>query len=150
MDDFPVPACPKRTRPRSDTGLFTQLIMKSRNVTRVPRRQPLFGLNCEMRLYGISLIFATSSRIWNAVIPVEMVAWSKKAFRRLTRTSDNSLIFPSGAPAIFFNARFPENTMFTKANEADEDDVQNCESFAYDWIKSQQVQTSCSMRVRIR
>ncbi len=35
--------------------------------------------------------------------------------------------------------------MFTKANEADEDDVQNCESFAYDWIKSQQVQTSCSM-----
>jgi hypothetical protein len=40
--------------------------------------------------------------------------------------------------------------MFTKANETDQDDVQNCESFAYDWIKSQQLPTSCSMRVRIR
>src|SRR6267154_1433516 len=91
-----------------------------------------------------------SSRIWNAVITVEMVAWSKKTFRRLIRTSDNSLIFPSGPPPIFFNVRFPKNTTFTKANETDEVDVQNCESFAYDWIKSQQLQTSCSMRVRIR
>src|SRR6267154_6211691 len=91
-----------------------------------------------------------SSRIWNAVISVEMVAWSKKAFRRLSRTSDNSLIFSSGPQPIFFNVRFPENTMITKSNEADGDDVQNCESFAYDWIKSQQLQTSCSMELRIR
>jgi hypothetical protein len=53
-----------------------------------------------------------------------MVAWSKKAFRRFTRTSDNALIFSSGPPPIFFNVRFPENSMFTKANEADEDDVE--------------------------
>jgi len=51
---------------------------------------------------------------------------------------------------MFFNARFPENVTFTKANQVDEDNVQNCESLAYDWIKSQQLQTSCSMRVRIR
>ena len=47
MDDFPVPGCPKRTRPRSEVGLFTQLIMKSRNATRVPIRHPLSGLNRE-------------------------------------------------------------------------------------------------------
>jgi hypothetical protein len=54
---------------------------------------------------------------------------------------------------MLLNVRFPDNNMFIKADEADEeDDVQNRESFslAYDWIKSQQVQTSCSMRVRIR
>jgi hypothetical protein len=52
----------------------------------------------------------------------------------------------------YIECALPCNNMFTKANEADEDDVQNRESFslAYDWIKSQQVQTSCSMRVRIR
>src|SRR6266566_10076433 len=61
IDDFPVPACPKRTRPRSEVGLFTQSIMKSRNATRVPLRQPLSGLNREWRPYGISLIFASSS-----------------------------------------------------------------------------------------
>jgi hypothetical protein len=90
-------------------------------------------------------ICATSSRIWNAVICVEMVARSKKAVRRSTRTSDNSLILSPGPSPIFFNVRFPENSMFTKAHETDEDDVQNCGSFAYDWIKSQQVPTSCSI-----
>ena len=61
------------------------------------------------------------------------------------------LNFSSGLPPIFFNVRFPENSIFINANhEPDEDDVQNCESFAYDWIKSEQLQTSCSMRVRIR
>ena len=61
MDDFPVPACPKRTRPRSEAGSFTQLIMKSRKATRVPTRQPLSGLNREFNPYGISLIFASIS-----------------------------------------------------------------------------------------
>jgi hypothetical protein len=32
------------------------------------------------------------------------------------------LIFSSGPPPIFFNVRFPENSRFTKANEAYEDD----------------------------
>jgi len=59
------------------------------------------------------------------------------------------LTFSSGLPPIFFNVRFPENIMFAKADEADEE-VQNCESFVYDWMKSQQLQTYCSMRVRIR
>ena len=94
-------------------------------------------------------MFATSSRIWNTVICVEMTDRSRKAARRLTRTSDNFLICLSGPPPMLSNVRFPENSMFTKADEAVEDDVQN-ESLAYDWIKSQQVQTSCSMRVRIR
>ena len=31
IDDFPVPACPKRMRLRSEVGSFTQLTMKSRN-----------------------------------------------------------------------------------------------------------------------
>ena len=91
-----------------------------------------------------------SSRIWNAVISVEMVAWSKNAFRRLIRVSDSSLNFFSAPPVVFFNVRFPENWVFTKDSGADQDDVQNCESFAYDWIKSQQLQTSSSMTVRIR
>ncbi len=95
-------------------------------------------------------IFPMSSRIWNAVISVEMVAWSKKSLRRLIKASDKSLILFSGPSPIFFNVRFPENTTFTNANQADEDNVQNCEFLAYDWIKSQQLQTSCSMRVRIR
>ena len=60
------------------------------------------------------------------------------------------MIFPSGPLPKFFDVRFPGNHMFTKTNEADDDDIQNCESFAYDWIKSQQLQTSCNMRVRIR
>ena len=77
-----------------------------------------------------------------------MVAWSKNALRRLTRASDSSLIFFSAPPAVFFNVRFPEYWMFTKGSEAGQDDVQNCESFAYDWMK--QLQTSSSMRVRIR
>jgi hypothetical protein len=177
--EFPVPACPKRTRPRSGTGLFTQLIIKSRDTTRVPIRQPLSGLNRELTLRGISLIIASSSmttigsvtqkqtkttyrslqlgltgpeaesttspRIWNAVICVEMVARSKKAVWRLVRTSVNSLTFFSGPPSIFFNVRFPGNSMFTNADETDEDDVQNCGSFAYDWIKSQQLPTSSSI-----
>ena len=62
IDDFPVPACPKRMRPRSEAGLFTQLIIKSENATRVPVRQPLSGLNRELNPYGISLIFASSSK----------------------------------------------------------------------------------------
>src|SRR6266849_6081607 len=61
IDDFPVPACPKRTRQRSEAGLFTQLIIKSRNATRVPVRQPLSGLNRDLDPYGISLITALSS-----------------------------------------------------------------------------------------
>ena len=51
---------------------------------------------------------------------------------------------------MFVNVRFPENGKFAKADEADEDDVQNSGNFRYDWIKSQQVPTSCSMTVRIR
>ncbi len=36
------------------------------------------------------------------------------------------------------------------ANEVGEDNiVQNCDSFAHDWIKSQHLQTSCNIRVRI-
>ena len=77
-------------------------------------------------------IFAMSSRIWNVVICVEIVARSKKAVRCLTRTSDNSLILSSVPSPIFFNVRFPENSMFTKADGAGEDNVQNCESNAYD------------------
>ena len=61
MDDFPVPACPKRMRPRSEVGLFTRLIMKSRNATRVPIRHPLSGLNREFNPYGISLTYESSS-----------------------------------------------------------------------------------------
>ena len=61
INNFPVPACLKRMRPCSKAGLFTQLIVKSRNATHVPIRQPLLGLNCELNSYGISLIFASSS-----------------------------------------------------------------------------------------
>src|SRR6266702_1287236 len=61
MDDFPVPACPKRTRLRSEAGSFTQLTMKSRKAMRVPVRQPLPGVNREPSPYGISLIFESSS-----------------------------------------------------------------------------------------
>jgi hypothetical protein len=51
---------------------------------------------------------------------------------------------------MFVNVRFPESSMFAKANEADEDDVHNCGYFAYDRIKWQQAPTSFSMTVRIR
>ena len=61
MDDFPVPAWPKRTRQRSEVGSFTQLIMKFRKAVRVPVRHPLSGVNREPAPYGISLIFASSS-----------------------------------------------------------------------------------------
>ena len=37
-----------------------------------------------------------------------MVAWPKKAFRRSTRTSDNSLIFASSPTPAFVNARSPK------------------------------------------
>ena len=60
--------------------------------------------------------FTTLSRIWNTVDYVEMTAWFRKAFQRLTRASDNSLI-SSSLLLIFFNVRFPEDNMFTKANE---------------------------------
>ncbi len=95
-------------------------------------------------------IFPKSPRIWNTVISVEMVAWSKKALCFWIRTPDKSLILFSGPPTVFFNVRFPENATFTKADEVYEDNVQNCESLVYDWIKSQQLQTSCNMRARIR
>jgi len=78
-----------------------------------------------------------------------MIARSKKAVRPLTRTSDNSLILSSGPSPICFNVRFPANSMFTRADETGEDDVQNFRSFAYDWIKSQQVATSFSISVSI-
>ncbi len=61
MDDFPVPACPNRTRLRSESGLFTQLTMKSKKAVRVPGRQPFSGIKREPVPYGISLIFASSS-----------------------------------------------------------------------------------------
>ena len=67
----------------------------------------------------------------------------------MTRTSDNSLILSSGPSPIFINVRFPENSVFTKADETDKDDVQNCWSFAYDWMKSQQVPTSFSISASI-
>ncbi len=78
-----------------------------------------------------------------------MIAWSKNALRRSTRASDNSLIFLSRTPPIFFNVRFTENSMFTKVNEAGEDNAHSCESSAYDWINLQLAQTSFNMRVRI-
>ena len=53
IDDFPVPASPNRTRPRSEAGSFTQSIMNSRNAARVPIRQPLSGSNRELTPYGI-------------------------------------------------------------------------------------------------
>ena len=80
IDDFPVPACPKITRPRSEAGLFTQLVMKSRNATRVPIRQPLSGLNRELNPYGISLIFASSSM---TTIRSVTQTPSKTTYRRL-------------------------------------------------------------------
>ena len=63
MDDFPVPACPKRMRPRSESasGPSTHLVMQSRNATRVPTRQPLSGLNRELTAWGIFSIIASSS-----------------------------------------------------------------------------------------
>jgi hypothetical protein len=45
------------------------------------------------------------------------------------------LIFSSSPPPTFFAVRVPENSMLTRSHEADEDYVQNCGSFAYDWIK---------------
>src|SRR6266571_6821741 len=78
-----------------------------------------------------------------------MVAWSTKALRCSTRAEDRSSISLAAPPPTFFNVRFPKNHAFTPANEEDKDNIQNCESFAYDWIKSPQLQTSCSMRVRI-
>src|SRR6266571_8179786 len=182
MDDFPVPACPKRTKVRSESGLSTQLTMKSKKAMRVPGRQPFSGVKRGPFPYGISLIFASSSmtiirsitpqptshmghvptsetwrdtpstlaesiptpsRIWNTVISVIMVAWSKKALRCSTRAADKSSISLATPPPVFFNVRFPKNHTFTPANGEDEDNIQNCDSFAYDWIKSPQLQTSC-------
>jgi hypothetical protein len=60
--------------------LFTKLIMKSRNDTRVPIRQPLSGLNRELNPYGISLIFASSSM---TTIGSVIQKTSKTAYRRL-------------------------------------------------------------------
>src|SRR6266704_682686 len=78
-----------------------------------------------------------------------MAAWSRKAFRCSTRAADKSSISLATPPPIFFNVRFPKNHMFTPANREDEDNIQNHESFAYDWIKSLQLQTSRSIVVRI-
>src|SRR6266571_73566 len=78
-----------------------------------------------------------------------MVAWSTKALRCSTRAEDRSSISLAAPPPTFFNVRFPKNHTFTPANGEDGDNIQNCESFAYDWIKSLQLQTSRSMRVRI-
>ncbi len=61
MDDFPVPACPNRTRLHSEPGLFTQLTTKSKKAVRVLGRQPFSGVKREPVPYGISLIFASSS-----------------------------------------------------------------------------------------
>src|SRR5580693_1866329 len=61
MEDFPVPACPKRTRQRSEVGSFTQLTMKSKKAVRVPARQPLSGVNRDPVPYGISRILASIS-----------------------------------------------------------------------------------------
>src|SRR6266700_530588 len=88
IDDFPVPACPKRTRPRSEAGLLTQLIMKFRNATRVPIRQPLTGLNRELNPYGISLIFESSSM---TTIGSVIQKPSKTTYRRLKL---ESIFFP--------------------------------------------------------
>ena len=50
---------------------------------------------------------------------------------------------------IFFKRRFPENHMFTTANEMEDDNnIQNL-SWAYDWIKSLQQQTCRSMSIRV-
>src|SRR6266571_4729765 len=78
-----------------------------------------------------------------------MVAWSTKALRCSTRAADKSSISLATPPPTFFNVRFPKNHTFTLANGEDEDNIQNCESFAYDWIKSLQLQTSRSIIVRI-
>ena len=80
IDDFPVPSSPKRKRPRSESGLFTQLIMKSRNTTRVPIRQPLSGLNRDLDPHGISLIVASSSMTTIGLITQRR---SKTAYRYL-------------------------------------------------------------------
>ncbi len=77
-----------------------------------------------------------------------MVASPKKAFRSSRRVVRKSSIFLSTGLPVFFNIRFPENRMFTSATEIGNNYVQNCESFAYDWIKSQQLQTCCNMSVR--
>ena len=99
IDDFPVPACPKRTRPRSEAGLFTHLIMNSRNATRVPIRQPLSGLNRELGPYGISLIFASSSTTTIRLVTQKPL---KATYRRLK-------LGLSGAEAeLIFLPRRPE------------------------------------------
>ncbi len=78
-----------------------------------------------------------------------MMAWSKKALRCSTRAADRSSISLAAPPSIFFHVRFPKNQTFTPANGGGEDNIQNSLSFAYDWIKSLQLQTSCIMRVNI-
>src|SRR6266702_3344534 len=78
-----------------------------------------------------------------------MTAPSKKALRCSTREADRSSISLVAPPPTFFNVRIPENRTLTPANGVDEDNLQNPESLAYDWIKSPQLQTSCSMRARI-
>jgi hypothetical protein len=94
-------------------------------------------------------IIPTSSRIWSAVISVVMAALSKKDLWSSRKVVRKSSIFLSTWVPVFFKIRFPENRMFTLATEIGKDYVQNCASFAYDWIKSQQLQTCCNMSVRI-
>src|SRR5579859_3690669 len=94
-------------------------------------------------------IIPTSSRIWSAVISVVMAASSKKDLCSSRKVVRKSSSFLSTWPPVFFNIRFPEKDMFTLATETGKYYVQNCESFAYDRIKSQQLQTCCNMSVRI-
>ena len=91
----------------------------------------------------------TSSRIWSAVISVMMAASSKKDLWSSRRVVRKSSSFLSTLLPVFFNIRFPENRMFTSAAETGKYYIQNCESFAYDRIKSQQLQTCCNMSVMI-
>src|SRR6266702_342336 len=63
--------------------------------------------------------------------------------------ADKSSISLATPPPIFPNVRFPKNHTFIPASREDEGSVQNCASFAYDWIKSLQLQTSRSIIVRI-
>ena len=90
----------------------------------------------------------TSSRIWSAVTSVTMVPSSTKALCSSRRVVRKSSIFLSTWPSIYFNVRFPENRMLASATEAGRDHIQKFESFAYDWIKSQQLQTCCNISVR--
>ena len=72
MDDFPVPACPNRTRVVSELGSFTQSTMKSKKAVRVPGRQPFSGMKRRPVPYGISLIFASSSVIFIRLIALKL------------------------------------------------------------------------------